>query len=103
MSEPVTPVSRTFPPPAIIVRNDDATARTRPETLAPVASPAAASARMVSGHAVALAGSGWVPVLHTSQRRGLRADETERRRYRASYAGAAATPAPQAPRMERRA
>ncbi|WP_429912086.1 hypothetical protein [Glycocaulis sp.] len=103
MSEPVTPISGAYPPPAIIVRNDGATARTRPEALAPVAAPATASVRMVSGQAVALAGSGWVPVLHTSQRRGLRADETERRRYRASYASAADAPARPAPRMEQRA
>lgn len=49
---------------------------------------------MTGGQNVALAGSGWVPVLHTTQRRGLRADETERRRYRASYASAQ-TPASQ--------
>lgn len=102
MSEPVTPVSGAYPPPAIIVRND-APAYARPEPAPPVTPPAVASARMVAGHAVALAGGGWVPVLHTSQRRGLRADETERRRYRASYASATSAPSSPAPRMERRA
>jgi hypothetical protein len=103
MSEPVTPISGAYPPPAIIVRNDGAAAQARQEAAAPVAAPVVTSARMISGQAVALAGSGWAPVLHTSQRRGLRADETERRRYRASYASAADTPARPAPRMERRA
>ncbi|WP_439632828.1 hypothetical protein [Glycocaulis sp.] len=103
MSEPVAPISGAFPPPAVIVRNDSGAAQARTDTAAAVAGPSVSPARMVSGQAVALAGIGWVPVLHSARRRGLRADETERRRYRASYAGAAATPAPQAPRMERRA
>lgn len=103
MSEPVAPISGIYPPPAIIARNDTAggARNTAPEAVAPV-SPVAA-ARLGGVHGAVLAGNGWVPVLHTSQRRGLRADETERRRYRANYTLAASSPAPAVPRMERRA
>lgn len=102
MSEPVTPISGAYPLPAIIARNDAAATRhAEPAQASPGVS--AASARMTGGYGVALAGAGWVPVLHAPPRRGLRADETERRRYRASYASAA-SPAPQpAARVERRA
>lgn len=103
MSEAVTPISGAYPPPAIIVRNDTP-AQTRQQAVQPASVAAAGTAaRMTPSQTVALAGSGWVPVLHTTQRRGLRADETERRRYRASYASAGSMPAPQAARVERRA
>ena len=103
MSQPVTPVSGIYPPPAIIVRND-ASARASADSLhTPAATAPVAPARMTGGNGTALAGSSWVPVLHAAQRRGLRADETERRRYRASYARADSPSAKPGPRLERRA
>lgn len=102
MSEPVTPISGAYPPPAVIVRNAHAPQRpAAPEPVVPT--NGAAAARMAGGQGVALAGAGWASVLHTAQRRGLRADETERRRYRASYAQAGGIAPQPAPRMERRA
>lgn len=103
MSQPVAPVSGIYPPPAIIARND-AGARASADSLhtpAPVAP--VVTARMTGGNGMALAGNGWLPVLHAAQRRGLRADETERRRYRASYAGFENSSAKPAPKLERRA
>lgn len=102
MSEPVSPISGAYPPPAIIVRNDHRATR-QAEPVQPQAHSPAAQARMSGGYGIALAGSGWVPVLHTTQRRGLRADETERRRYRSSYARAENPLAQPAPKLERRA
>lgn len=102
MSEPVAPISGVYPPPAVIVRNTHAPQRvTAPEPVVPV--NVSAAARMTGGQGVALAGAGWVPVLHTARRRGLRADEAERRRYRASYAQAGGSAPQPAPRLERRA
>lgn len=102
MSDPVVPISGAYPPPAIIVRNDHSTAR-QAEPVQPASPPSPSAARMTGAQGVALAGSGWVSVLHTTQRRGLRADETERRRYRTSYARAQDMAAPAAPRLERSA
>ncbi|MGP1275616.1 hypothetical protein [Glycocaulis sp.] len=102
MSEPVTPIAGAYPPPALIVRNESVQARRADP--APAAAPVQTPpARMSGGYGAGLAGS-WMPVLQGSQRRGLRADETERRRYRASYAAATSDAATRpAPRLERRA
>ncbi len=101
MTEPVSPLSGAYPSPAIIARRDDV----RPVAVRPVATPvpqgtASPAAAPLPG--IVLAGAGWVPVLQGYPRRGLRADEAERRRYRANYAGSTATPA-QPARLERRA
>lgn len=102
MTEPVPPISGAYPPPAIVSRKVEVRSSQAAEPrLAPfVAATISRAAPQLPG--IALAGPGWVPVLHGYPRRGLRADEAERRRYRSSYAGSNAAPGP-APRMERRA
>lgn len=102
MTEPVSPISGAYPPPAIIARRDDVlpAAHAQSPALPPPHTPAMRAAAQLPG--IALAGTGWVPLLHGHPRRGLRADEAERRRYRSSYAGTNAAPMP-GPRMERRA
>lgn len=102
MTQPVPPISGAYPPQAIVSRNADVRSSQAAEPrLAPVAAATTSrAAPQLPG--IALAGPGWVPVLHGYPRRGLRADEAERRRYRSSYAGSGAVPA-SVPRMERRA
>lgn len=102
MTDPVSPIAGAYPPPALVSRTEAAAA---PE--APSRAVQQAPRERVMAHAalpgVVLAGPGWVPVLHSAPRRGLRADEAERRRYRASYASASATPSTVLTRNERRA
>jgi hypothetical protein len=102
MTSPVTPTPGAYPVPAIVSRQDAVTPPAPRAVTVEAARPheVRAGAQLPG---IALAGPGWVPVLHSAPRRGLRADEAERRRYRASYAGASAAPVTTPARMERRA
>lgn len=102
MTEPVSPISGAYPPPALVSRQDDVAPReTSSRAVQHAPRERATGPGLLPG--VVLAGPGWVPVLHSAPRRGLRADEAERRRYRASYASASSYPAASVIGLERRA